>query len=52
MFGPIPLVKAPADYMDSYENLAQGRNTYEECADYISELMLLAAKGFAFEAWL
>lgn len=45
MFGPIPLVKAPADYMDSYEDLTQGRNTYEECADYISELMLLAAKG-------
>lgn len=45
MFGPIPLVKAPAAYMDSYEDLAQGRNTYEECADYISELMLLAAKG-------
>lgn len=45
MFGPIPLVKEPIDYMKSYDEVAQARNTYEECADYISEQMLLAAAG-------
>ena len=44
-FGPVPIVKAPANYMDSYEDLAQGRNTYEECVDYICEQMLIAAKS-------
>ena len=44
MFGPVPLVKEPIDYMESYDEVALGRSTYEECAEYISEEMLLAAK--------
>ncbi|APU95190.1 RagB/SusD family nutrient uptake outer membrane protein [Sphingobacterium sp. B29] len=44
-YGPIPVLPdAGLDYTDSYDNLAVPRNTYEECANYISTEMLLAAK--------
>ncbi|WP_286734987.1 MULTISPECIES: RagB/SusD family nutrient uptake outer membrane protein [Sphingobacterium] len=44
-YGPIPLLPDEGlDYTDSYDNLAIPRSTYEECANYISEELLQAAK--------
>ncbi|MGE8302440.1 MAG: RagB/SusD family nutrient uptake outer membrane protein, partial [Sphingobacterium paramultivorum] len=47
-YGPIPVLPDEGlDYTDSYDNLAVPRNTYEECANYIGNEMLLAAKEMA-----
>lgn len=44
-YGPIPLLPdAGIDYTASYDEVATPRSTYEECAEYISSEMLLAAK--------
>ncbi|WP_159635366.1 RagB/SusD family nutrient uptake outer membrane protein [Sphingobacterium composti Ten et al. 2007 non Yoo et al. 2007] len=44
-YGPIPLLPDEGlDYTDSYDDLATPRSTYEECAEYISNEMLQAAK--------
>ncbi len=44
-YGPIPLLPDEGlDYTDSYDDLAISRNTYEECAEYISNELLQAAK--------
>ncbi|RXF71834.1 RagB/SusD family nutrient uptake outer membrane protein [Arcticibacter tournemirensis] len=44
-YGPIPLLPEEGiDYTDSYAELATPRSTYEECADYIANEMLQAAK--------
>lgn len=44
-YGPIPLLPEDGiDYTDSYDNIATPRNSYEECAEYISSEMALAAK--------
>lgn len=44
-YGPIPILPEEGlDYTASYDDLAIPRNTYEECAEYISNEMLLAAK--------
>jgi len=44
-YGPIPLLPDEGlDYTESYDKLAVPRSTYEECAEYISNEMLLAAK--------
>ena len=44
-YGPIPLLPDEGlDYTSSYDDLATPRSTYEDCADYISSEMLLAAK--------
>lgn len=44
-YGPVPLIKEEGlDYTKDYEDLAQGRNTYDECADYIASEMKLAAQ--------
>ncbi|MFC5681975.1 RagB/SusD family nutrient uptake outer membrane protein [Flavobacterium sp. MAHUQ-51] len=43
-YGPIPLLPDEGlDYSDSYDDLAIPRSTYEDCAEYISDEMLLAA---------
>jgi hypothetical protein len=43
-YGPIPILPDEGlDYEASYPELACPRNTYDECAEYISEQMLLAA---------
>lgn len=44
-YGPIPIIPndGEMDYSDSYENLAIPRNSYDECADYISEELKIAA---------
>ena len=44
-YGPIPLLPDEGlDYTDSYDELAVPRSTYEDCATFISDEMLLAAK--------
>lgn len=44
-YGPIPILPDEGlDYEAPYPELAYPRNTYDECAEYISEQMLLAAK--------
>lgn len=44
-YGPIPLVpEEGVDYNLSYDEIAIPRSSYEECAEYISNEMLLAAK--------
>ncbi|MBD0825170.1 RagB/SusD family nutrient uptake outer membrane protein [Aestuariibaculum marinum] len=43
-YGPIPLLPDEGlDYTDSYNDLAIPRSTYEDCAEFISNEMLLAA---------
>lgn len=44
-YGPIPILPDEGlDYTDSYDELATPRNTYEECAEFIANEMLAAAK--------
>lgn len=44
-YGPVPLLPDEGlDYMKSYDELATPRSTYQECAEYISREMLLAAE--------
>lgn len=46
VFGPVPIVPNEGiDYTKEYDNIAQKRNTYEECADYIATEMAKAAKS-------
>lgn len=48
-YGPIPLLKEEADYIDSYDNLAFPRNTYDECVTYIVDELMLAAKDLPLD---
>lgn len=44
-YGPIPLLPDEGvDYTVDYESLARPRNTYDECADFITSELALAAK--------
>ena len=44
-YGPIPLIPdAGEDYTQDYDALARPRNTYDECVEYITSEMVLAAK--------
>lgn len=44
-YGPIPLIPDEGlDYNATYDDLAIPRSTYDECADFIANEMLLAAK--------
>lgn len=44
-YGPIPLLPEEGiDYTKSYEEIATPRNTYEECAEFISNELVLAAR--------
>lgn len=44
-YGPVPILPEEGlDYESSYSELAYPRNTYDECVEYISEQMLLAAE--------
>ncbi|HEX3006950.1 MAG TPA: RagB/SusD family nutrient uptake outer membrane protein, partial [Bacteroidales bacterium] len=44
-YGPVPLLPENGiDYTESYDDIAIPRSTYEECAEYISSEMALAAK--------
>ena len=47
-YGPIPILPDEGlDYETSYNELSLPRNTYDECVEYISEQMLLAAEHLA-----
>lgn len=44
-YGPVPIVPDEGiDYTKEYDEIAQPRNTYEECADYIANELVEAAK--------
>ena len=44
-YGPVPILpEAGLNYEDTYDNLALPRNTYDECVEYISEQMKMAAE--------
>lgn len=44
-YGPIPILPDEGiDYTKDYDEIATPRSSYEECAEYISDEMLLAAK--------
>ena len=44
-YGPIPIVSEEGvDYMKEYDEVAQPRNTYEECVNYIESELLKAAE--------
>lgn len=50
LFGPVPILPDEGiDYMQSYEEVAMARNTYEECADFITNELLLAAKDLPLQ---
>lgn len=43
-YGPVPLIPDEGvDYTQSYQDLAFARNTYDECADFISKELAVAA---------
>ena len=45
-FGPVPIVPDEGiDYTKEYDEIALPRNSYEECADYLSKELAEAAKG-------
>lgn len=49
-YGPIPLIPdAGEDYTQDYDALARPRNTYDECVEYITSEMVLAAKDLPLE---
>lgn len=44
-YGPVPIMPIDgADYTKSYDELSFPRNTFDECVDFISSEMVLAAK--------
>ena len=48
-FGPVPIMADEgADYTLDYDDLATPRSTYEECATYIADQMLMAAKELKY----
>jgi len=50
VYGPIPIVPDDGiDYTKEYDAIAQRRNTYEECADYLSNELAEAAKGLPLQ---
>lgn len=49
-YGPIPVVADQGvDYTTDYENLAQPRNTYDECVDFITKELATAAKDLPLQ---
>lgn len=49
-YGPVPLLPEEGlDYTDSYDNLSRPRNTYDECANFIADEMVKAAKDLPLE---
>lgn len=49
-YGPIPILPDEGvDYTKDYSEIATPRSSYEECAEYISNEMLLAAKDLSLE---
>jgi hypothetical protein len=49
-YGPIPVVADKGiDYTTEYENLAQARNTYDECVEFITGELATAAKDLPLQ---
>lgn len=49
-YGPVPLLPEQGiDYTESYENVAYPRSSYDECADFITSELALAAKDLPLE---
>ncbi|SDK53206.1 Starch-binding associating with outer membrane [Pedobacter sp. ok626] len=49
-YGPVPIIPDEGiDYTKEYDEIAQARNTYAECADYISNELVEAAKGLPLQ---
>ena len=45
LYGPVPIVPdETVDYMKEYDEVAQARNTYDECVDYINGELVKAAE--------
>jgi hypothetical protein len=50
LYGPIPIVPNEGiDYTKDYDEVAQPRNTYDECAEYINNELLQAAQGLPLQ---
>lgn len=46
LFGPIPIVADEGiDYTEDYDAVAQARNTYDECVEYITNELVVAAEN-------
>lgn len=51
-YGPVPIMPDEGvDYTQSYDDLAQPRNSYEEVVDFISSEMLQAAKELQYDKY-
>ncbi|RBQ11443.1 RagB/SusD family nutrient uptake outer membrane protein [Pedobacter miscanthi] len=49
-YGPVPIIPNEGiDYTKEYDEIAQPRNSYEECAVYLSEELAEAAKGLPLQ---
>src|SRR5690606_18228924 len=49
-FGPVPIVPDQGvDYTKQYDAIAQPRNSYDECADYLSNELAEAAKDLPLQ---
>lgn len=45
LYGPVPIIPdETVDYMKEYDEVAQARNTYDECVDYIIGDLVKAAE--------
>ncbi len=49
-YGPVPIVPEHGiDYTKEYDEIAQPRNTYDECVNYITDELVQAARMLPFE---
>ncbi len=49
-YGPVPLLPEEGiDYTKEYDAIAQPRNSYEECAEYLAQELAEAAKGLPLQ---
>lgn len=49
-YGPVPVLPESAiDYNASYDDLSLPRNSYDECVEFISKEMLLAAQDLPYK---
>ncbi|MDU1890117.1 MAG: RagB/SusD family nutrient uptake outer membrane protein [Dysgonomonas sp.] len=50
LFGPIPILPNEGiDYMDDYDDVARPRNTYDECVEFITNELILAARDLPID---
>ncbi|WP_412468296.1 RagB/SusD family nutrient uptake outer membrane protein [Pedobacter sp. KLB.chiD] len=49
-YGPVPIIASEGiDYTKEYDDIAQPRNSYEECAVYLANELAEAAKGLSVQ---